>query len=753
MTCERARPLLGPLHDGELDEADRADLLAHVEACDGCQEELLALDALADALQDAIPQPPAEAWRAFDRELRAKLVEPAPSELERARLLRPWLKAAPGLAVAAAALLGAGVPLAIRYQEPTVALGKPRLPMPSLPYADPPWPARGPSLDPAQVRGLEAAVAALPDEAARALVEEGLVQQRLGADAPEEALLPHVAPLWTADASLLVVGGAASRAALALERDLVVPALVELLAATSTELARFERTATDDGVRLAAAAARERLAVAAALLGREPALGPGERDRVRAEVAAVRLGRGRRRSPVLGREVDDRAFRPRGAWAEDPTRADVARAAAWLGASGFRLDDEAEARAGALVALAVAQARTAGGRPALATLERVEGALELLHGEPDGLQPTDLLEGARQALGVEALRPSQLADPRAVAAIRDRAAVEARARGRARLAGHVAPVLRLAGGARGLEAAALSALVAPALPWRSSQAGSLDLLALLGSRRARTAVSAAQADGPGYDEALEALRAASAAWREPGGRVPVRGCLEQGRLWAAAALVDGAGERSGLAAAARYRDRLLLAALAGLDAPAASSRRPAPGATLPLLVEPLPRLHARLAFTARRLALACESLGEPAPAVAAAAAQLRRAADLEEALRDASLDLLAGRPVRPTAAAALAGWADLLATLAPARVQAAEDLLEVEGAAPSGGASTRVLHRVVWGVDRLLLVVPDPVTGAPRVGCGPALAAGEVWTEGARLRPDDVAALPREDPAWATHLR
>ena len=127
---------------------------------------------------------------------------------------------------------------------------------------------------------------------------------------------------------------------------------------------------------------------------------------------------------------------------------------------------------------------------------------------------------------------------------------------------------------------------------------------MLGSRRARTAVSAAGLDAPGYDGWVAALGPQLAAWADVGRPVPLTASLEQARLWALAPLIEPRAVSSEAYQSSEvYRDRLLLAALAGLNAP-----QPAPDVRLADLprgpvpvVEPLPRLHARLAFNARRL--------------------------------------------------------------------------------------------------------------------------------------------------------
>ncbi len=764
MTCDKIAELQA-LHDDELAPEARVALVLHVEGCAACQDELVALDALSDLVREAAPAPPPDVWRTFDADLRAGLAT-TPQGL----VLLPGGARRLGPALAVAATVAAvALPLWLFAFEPRIAFAS-EGPMPQIGmrYSEPDVP---PSRGAGAPRGLEAAMAALGPAAGKQLERDLVVQVRVAAadlEALGEWAPSGTTPLWTADASLLLVGAAASRAAWALERDVVAPDLLRLLDGALRELAAFEGRSREPAVVRAARRAREVLAVACALAGGQPALLGESRGRVEAEVAAVRAARGARVSPILGREVDDRAFVPRGLWATDPVLARHARAVAWLTRAGLRLDGASpdEARAAALLTLALAAAPGTNGRSGLGELARLEGALEVLVGPPDGLVAGDLLEALRQVLGRASVRPSDLAPDDLVLDLAERARAEAAARGRERVGPPGPPELHLVGGTRSLAGEALQQLVDPAVPGRGREASSLDLLALLGSRQARTIISARRADPPGFDPAFEKLRLATSSWRETQGELPARTCLEQGRLWAAAALLDPTATSAGPAGRA-YRDRLLLASLAALEAvPPSGSGRPAPRLLAPLVVEPLPRLHARLAFGARRLATALEQVaeGRVAPRVAAALVDLRRVAELEEGLREASVDALIGSGAGGAAIGSGAGGAAigrgqgkagrdalrdapaLLAALAPLDLRTASDLLELRAT-----GEAQVLHRVVFGLDRLAVVVPDGQGGLV-AAIGPAFAAGEVWTRGQRLAPADVASTRREDPEWATHL-
>ena len=127
-------------------------------------------------------------------------------------------------------------------------------------------------------------------------------------------------------------------------------------------------------------------------------------------------------------------------------------------------------------------------------------------------------------------------------------------------------------------------------------------------------------------------------------------------------------------------------------------------------------------------------------------ARQRRVARLEEALLNASRDLLEGRKVAPATTQELRALRPLLLALAPAQVASVEDVYELAG--PSG---VEVLHRAVTRADRLYLVALDGETLAPRLGCGPALATCELVFRG-RLRAADLDEIETQDPEWASHL-
>ena len=188
-----------------------------------------------------------------------------------------------------------------------------------------------------------------------------------------------------------------------------------------------------------------------------------------------------------------------------------------------------------------------------------------------------------------------------------------------------------------------------------------------------------------------------------------------------------------------YRDRLVLAALAACNAPPPAPEELPPidrAGPIPVL-EPLPELHARLAFSAARLRDVGEQLladGWGSPAVQA----LDQLARLEQALTAASEDVLADRPVATSTQAALAKYVPTLRALAPLDVRSVEDL---------GRGTGGVLHRGVLGLERLVLIGVDPATRRLRVASGAALVANEWWAATPQASVDEGA----PDPTWAAH--
>lgn len=748
--------------DGELEPGEASAVASHVAGCPACAAEARALEAVSEVLGEVAPEPGPAAWAGFERGL--------DEELRReARLRSPWLWIPRGLVAAALVLLALGPSLFVLAlgQAPVQAAG--RLPSAHLPFDAPSGHPLAPTTPPTPLEELAStellARAGLGHAARQVLARQGLVQLPSGARRLSE-LVPGpgapLPPLATADASLLVTGAVLARAASSVEEALLRPGLLELLELLAREAELAGRAARDPVVRQGLLRLQQRAAVALLLQGRTQAasgLAPAARDPVEQEAALVRAGGGPRPSRLdPERTVDDRAFLPRGPWAE-PALQDHARAVAWLGAWSPRLAaaHPDELREACLAALLLARGRLpagdGGARTGLHLQAELEAALELLSGEPDGLGPLDLAAALGEVLGTWTPAPDALADPATLARLDEVLRLRARARGLPRVRGlgqgESEARFQLLGGTRSLEGRVLDRL--GAVPARA-RPSALDLPALLGSRRARSVLAAAGLDAPGYDAALAALRPASEAFLRPGGALRARASLEQARTWSAAALLDRPDPSPWRPqSSSAWPDRALLGALGGLvPARAAPPVAPGPATPGPLpLVEPLPHLHARLAFGARRVAVALGELLPPGPLRSRSVAQLLRVAVVEEALRDASLDLLEGRPLRPGAVSGLRLWAVTVRELGPEDVRTAEDLYEL--GLPGGGV--QVVHRAVVRLDRLVAVALD-AHGRPALAQGPAVLACELLTSGERLaRPEAIAAHPdARTPAWATHV-
>lgn len=747
MSCPGER--LSAWLDGELEPDEASAVAAHVAACAACADEARALEAVGEVLHEAaVPDPGLAAWAGFERELADGL----------ARRRGPGWRAL----LVAAGLLLAGLPLlALRGAERAISAAQ-RLPSTALEVPAPVWAPSGdsPRVPLESVAPVELLRRARLDQSAQErLARDALVQVPSPATrldelvcGPEDPLLP----LATADASLLVSGAVLARAALVVELEHVRPRLLLLARLLESELSRATGEATTPELRRELARLRERFAVALALLGEPPAGLPVEaQERVALEVGRVRAGRGRLPGVVdpTGELIDYRQLRPRGAWA-DPEVADLARAEAWLALWAPRLEaaHPAELREAALLSALLARGKVPGGRSGIHLQAELEAAFELLSGPPDALTPLDVAAALGDLLGTRTPGPDALAElatlERLGALLRERA----RARGlpgvRGLGQGDATARFQLLGGRRTLEGWALDRL--GAVPGR--RASALDLPALLGSRRARAALGALQLDPAGLDERLAALRPAAQACVSPGPFLPARTSLEQARTWSAASLL-GRPDRTAIPfqRSAAYVDRLLMAALGGLTGPlAAPDALPGPAAPGPLpVVEPLPHLHARLTFGARRVSVALRELipGESRRRDRALA-QLERLALVEEALRDASLDLLEGRPLRPGSRRGLGLWSAMLRDLGPPDVRQSELIYYLERK-----DEVRAIQRAVLRLDRLVAIALD-AQGRPVLAEGPVVLAAEVISPDAPVH--DPAALSAlagpSTPPWATHL-
>jgi hypothetical protein len=440
--------------------------------------------------------------------------------------------------------------------------------------------------------------------------------------------------------------------------------------------------------------------------------------------------------------VDWGRFEPRGALAALPAHFATV---VWLGEASLRLDAQHpdELRAASLMTLGIARSM-----PVLARWVALDDAATLVHGPQDDLGALDVLMVVRSALG-DSVRPDLLGHDEAVARIAQRASEAAKPRSTGSVAtvepDALVPRFRLLGATRSLEELVLSDLSGERLPGRARPT-SLDLLAALGSSPARAVASS---DGtPGYGRALDALGPLLEDVTSVPRAVSRSGSgVERSRLFALAKLVERPSPTApAFMATQAYSDRLLLAALAGLDevepAPEDGELVQDPSAPLPL-VEPLPGFYARLAHGARRLALGLEAT---TPGATRATARLRRTSELLTGLSLAAEETLEARPFSTESRRALASFASAARVLAPASALSVDD---VHVLARQDG-TREWLERMCGPLDRLFLVLPGE-DGKLRLASGPALSAREV-TASAPLTRDDVARAARQDPAWASHV-
>ena len=570
----------------------------------------------------------------------------------------------------------------------------------------------------------------------------------------------------TVDAALCLWNATVARAALEVERARVEPELREALDAIGRELEVMAGEIRDPEVRAACERARGVIGVAADLDGLAPFASGPLREAILEDAAHVWLARGRAISRTVGSWLDLDAFRPRGPLAASPAHF---RTVAWLSRARLGLEWSDDPRDAALVVLALARARTAHGR-ALASWDDLDSTVELLHGPQSDLGTFEVLGALERAFG-----PTATADDLASRAGIERFVKEVRASALARaeaLGGDRRSEARftLLGDTRTVEGAVLEALSAPRLAGRT-RPGSLDLLAALGSRAARTIASLEGA--PGYDRALDAVASRLEGVREVSRAVSLAGSgVERARLFALAALVgDGAasevqkdttGVVSTEAPDEAHESRDLLAAFAALDGtdPAPlDGPEPVVDVQAPLpLVEPAPALYERLAHGARRLAQGLEP-GTPAGSdVAKSLAQLRRVAALLSGLAHASVEALEDRAPSTRSVAALAAFYPTLAALAPDHAASVEDVHVT--VLPSG--EREILERAAGPFDRLFEIVRIPGMDRESGGrgaaawtlvVGPALSAREVVVRDARLPPESLERAPRpQDPSWATHV-
>ncbi len=731
MRCDEVRPLLSGLVDGELDAGEKATARGHAVACEPCRTLLLELAATSALVKRHARRPRVSqlAWVRFEAALARE----------------PRRKRGGGweglLGAAALVLLTWGLGALLVFQDPPVVCAWERRVLPELSYVDPATAMIKLPPCPKDLAGVANGGLArdLTAEQLGALERDGLVQVP-GTEDFAGAFYGKEGALVTADAALLVWGGAVSRAVLDVERSVLAPELRETLADLDGALRRFE-----EKPELASSArlARRTIEVARVLDG----LGePGRASRprgealsdiaVRRDVEKALSGVGTSRSEVLDREIDWARFAPRGPLRELPGHF---RAVVWLGEAAFRLDEEHpdELRAACLVALGLArESRT------LARFADFDDAASLIHGPQDDLGGLEVLQVVRGAIG-DSVRPELVGRPEALTPLARRAREVARS-ARAGALSEGGPRFRLVGATRSLEEVVLTELSGTKLPGRPRPT-SLDLLAALGSQPARAVAGEDGAEG--YVTALEKLSSLlEDVTKVPRAVARAGSGVERAKLFAVAKLVETPprGAPSFMETQA-YSDRLLLAGLAALDMPEPGSEGGEltvdPRAPLPAL-EPLPGFYARLAHGARRLAL---GLDATSPGASRATARLRRASELLSGLAEASHEVLEGRPLSGESRLALGSFASAASIYAPSSALACEDvhvLVKADG-------TREWLERANGPLDRLYMVVPGE--GGLTLAVGAAVSTREVVSP-RPLSAADVAGAPRTDPVWASQI-
>lgn len=124
MDCTSARELLHDLRRGRLDAAHAATVRSHLETCGGCRHEEAAEASLDEALAGRLPRYPAPAALRQRVEELAAASRSAPLELRPRRRIPPARRLLAPAAVAAMAVLTAGVLLQQRARTRAEATGR-----------------------------------------------------------------------------------------------------------------------------------------------------------------------------------------------------------------------------------------------------------------------------------------------------------------------------------------------------------------------------------------------------------------------------------------------------------------------------------------------------------------------------------------------------------------------------------------------------------------------------------------------------
>jgi hypothetical protein len=653
-------------------------------------------------------------------------------------------------------------------------------------------PARAPEapLTDAQIirtGGAEARWAALADAAKAnvrangfAVVESG-AKTRIGplyADLVSSRT-PYVV---TIDTLFWLTHVALDRAFAEAEGGLVAPALDAILKRLDTRLTAESRDAHAD-LASAYTVARGVVAVAEALVNKAYVPSPDLAALVAKEKDRVVAHAGPGLSPLLGVSIDYSAFAPRGVADVDESRLAYYRATAWLARAPFILagrgDDGAAgdisltlARTHARAALLVSRLLDRGvDADAAASWDLLEKVCSFVGGTSDDATPREIAKAAVSA-------GEDLKDARFIANVVDvdrvrRVAIHDHAPelfdgaagmsavggvdGGVPTATHVAPSMRLLGGAASADGELLQALVYPSIgaltptehPPATARDGvralpsALDVAAWLGSPDARTALHEAGDDAyVGYDAAL----AARIQKRAPADSLARHASLFASGLDAIATWIDPSAADVTLpgahrAAFGRRKIEVGLAAWTELRHDAGTFTRlplAASGAadpahtvtpTVTAFVEPHPEVIAKLVALVRQAERGFRALGaikdaSPADAVLREVDGILGAA-LTAALREAN-----DEPLTSTEAEALASI--------PARI------VSLEARVAATGSADVPLAEATGDVDEIYMVLAEPKTHTLVLAVGASVSHYEL------VQP---AALRLTDTSWRARLQ
>ncbi len=580
--------------------------------------------------------------------------------------------------------------------------------------------------------------------------------------------MPH---MLTADALFALVHVGIVRALGHVEDIELAPALSSFLEKVD---ARLGAEQADVGTELAEAyrVARGVIAVARAL---EASPGNGAPPKwtpppelvkvVAAEQGRIEGHGGRAVSTLLGVEIDYGSF----AVPSSAARPGAYRALAWLGAAPLSLVARSEAR-GAIVDVARARTNTRAAmllsrvcdreidpeiHAAYAHLTRL---LAFVWGQPDDLSLVEI-DAVAEAAGIDLTKPENIANVARVDKVRARAMA-----GRLPVAhdggggvGRAALGVRVFGGHVPADSAVLQSLVGIAVGPAQEDAASapvdrlrkgvrvlpstLDLAAWLGAREAPALLRETHADAfEGYTSALAAAqRERDALERGALFHASVHGSLVDALIAWANAEPNGGAERS--APADRMRVESLLAAwtlvrhaghpLAGPRPPASASASElrVSGAPLPVFVEPVPELVARLVALVRQLRRGLESVGPMAPSSSSASTlvEIVEIVEIEDILRIALRGAERHASDEPLTAEEATALASVPARIAKVEDDAGPDVVgPVAAVIHSDPASGRVLVSATGLFEPVLLLAREPGREEPLLVVGAHLAHHEL---------------------------